>query len=152
MGGMMGQTPTPTATANSMLPYYGVFFAVIIAVTIVGVIGVAYYLVYPQIRMGTAQQPTALTMQPNVQYSLRLRVSLQNPNRRRTQNHHRIASPRRQIPAEIHQNRNGAQPTANTPHHRQIIRTRYRYTGKDRQHQPSVPCRLAKPKSLVALT
>lgn len=65
MGGMMGQTPTPTTTANSMLPYYGVLFAVIIAVTVVGVIGVAYYLVYPQIRTGTAQQPTALTMQPN---------------------------------------------------------------------------------------
>ena len=42
MGGMMGQTPTPTTTANSMLPYYGVLFAVIIAVTVVGVIGVAY--------------------------------------------------------------------------------------------------------------
>jgi predicted transcriptional regulator len=66
MGGMMNQTPTTTTTASSMLPYYGILFAVIIAVTIVGVIGVAYYLVYPQIRMGTAQQPTALTMQPNV--------------------------------------------------------------------------------------
>ncbi len=72
MGGMMGQTPTPTTTANSMLPYYGVLFAVIIAVTIVGVIGVAYYLVYPQIRTGTTQQPTALTMQPHVSDSLRL--------------------------------------------------------------------------------
>jgi predicted transcriptional regulator len=66
MGGMMGQTPTPTATVNSILPYYGVLFAAIIAITVVGVIGVAYYLVYPQIRTGTADQPTALTMQPNV--------------------------------------------------------------------------------------
>lgn len=66
MGGMNNPTPTPTTTATSMLPYYGILFAVIIAVTIVGVIGVAYYLVYPQIRMGTAQQPTALTMAPNV--------------------------------------------------------------------------------------
>ena len=65
MGGMMGQTPTPTTTANSMLPYYGVLFAAIIAVTVIGVIGVAYYLVYPQIRTGTTQ-PTALTMPPNV--------------------------------------------------------------------------------------
>ncbi len=56
-GGMM-HTPTPTATApSSMLPYYGALFAVIIAVTVVGVIGVAYYLVYPQIRMGTAPTP-----------------------------------------------------------------------------------------------
>lgn len=66
MGGMMGQTPTPATTANAMLPYYGVLFGAIIAVTVIGVIGVAYYLVYPQIRTGTAEQPTALTMQPNV--------------------------------------------------------------------------------------
>jgi uncharacterized membrane protein len=53
-GGMM-HTPTPTATASSsMLPYYGALFAVIIAVTVVGVIGISYYLVYPQIRMGAA--------------------------------------------------------------------------------------------------
>jgi hypothetical protein len=65
MGGMMGQTPTPTTTANSMLPYYGVLFAAIIAVTIVGVIGVAYYLVYPQIRMGTTQPPITLNQPVN---------------------------------------------------------------------------------------
>jgi predicted transcriptional regulator len=60
MGGMMSQTPTPTTTASSMLPYYGVLFAVLIAVTIVSVIGVSYYLVYPQIRMGVAATaPTA---------------------------------------------------------------------------------------------
>jgi predicted transcriptional regulator len=56
-GGMM-HTPTPTATASSsMLPYYGALFAVIIAVTVVGVIGISYYLVYPQIRTGTASAP-----------------------------------------------------------------------------------------------
>jgi hypothetical protein len=64
MGGMMSQTPTPTTTASSMLPYYGVLFAVLIAITIVSVIGISYYLVYPQIRMGptpsitTSAQPT----------------------------------------------------------------------------------------------
>jgi Uncharacterized membrane-associated protein/domain len=64
MGGMMGQTPTPTTTTSSMLPYYGVLFAVLIAITIVGVVGVSYYLVYPQIRMGTAPQPpVAITQQ-----------------------------------------------------------------------------------------
>lgn len=61
MGGMMGQTPTPTPTTNSILPYYGVLFALLIAVTVVGVIGVSYYLVYPQIRMGQATQPIPAT-------------------------------------------------------------------------------------------
>lgn len=70
MGGMMNQTPTSTATAaSSMLPYYGVLFAVLIAVIIISVIGVAYNLVYPQIRMGPTQtaaptrtvQPTSTT-------------------------------------------------------------------------------------------
>jgi hypothetical protein len=32
-----------------MLPYYGVLFAVLIAVAVIGVVGVSYYLVYPQI-------------------------------------------------------------------------------------------------------
>ncbi len=64
MGGMMGQTPTPTAT-NTMLPHYGVLFAVLIGVTVVSVIGVAYYLVYPQIRMGTTQLPLTLTPPAN---------------------------------------------------------------------------------------
>jgi uncharacterized membrane protein len=56
MGGMMGQTPAPTAT-NTFLPYFGILFTVLIGVTVLGLIGVAYYLVYPQIRMGTLQQP-----------------------------------------------------------------------------------------------
>jgi predicted transcriptional regulator len=61
-GGMM-HTPTPTATtSSSMLPYYGVLFAVIIAVTIVGVIGIAYYLVYPQIRMGVVSAQPQVTV------------------------------------------------------------------------------------------
>jgi uncharacterized membrane protein len=62
MGGMMNQTPAPTTTASSMLPYYGVLFAVLIAVTIISVVGISYYLVYPQIRMGPTQ--TVATVQP----------------------------------------------------------------------------------------
>jgi uncharacterized membrane protein len=62
--GMMGQTPTPTT--SSILPYYGVLFAVLIGVTILGVIGISYYLVYPQIRIGSNQLTTAtLTQQAN---------------------------------------------------------------------------------------
>src|SRR5512138_1618444 len=58
--GMMGGTgsTTPTATSAS-LPYFGVLFAVLIGVTVVGIVGVTYYLVYPQIRMGAT--PIAVT-------------------------------------------------------------------------------------------
>jgi hypothetical protein len=64
MGGMMGQYPTATPTPTSlMLPYFGALFAVLIGVTVIGVIGVSYYLVYPQIKMGTVP-PAAITSQP----------------------------------------------------------------------------------------
>ncbi len=53
MGGMMGQTGTPTTTTSSFLPYFGVLFAVLIGVTIVGIVGLGCYLLYPQIRVGT---------------------------------------------------------------------------------------------------
>jgi len=65
MGGMMGQTPTPTINANTILPYYGILFAVLIAVIIISVIGIAYYLVYPQIRVGNTQTPTIQGLQIN---------------------------------------------------------------------------------------
>ncbi len=52
MGGMMGQTPTPTPATDALLPMFGVAFAVLIVIAIVGVIGISYYLVYPQIRSG----------------------------------------------------------------------------------------------------
>lgn len=52
MGGMMGQTGTTPVAANPSLTYFGVLFAVLVSVTIIGIIGISYYLVYPQIRMG----------------------------------------------------------------------------------------------------
>jgi uncharacterized membrane protein len=65
MGSMMGQNGNTTqTTANSQwLPYFGVSFAILIALTVVGIIGIAYYLLYPQIRMGTAT-PTFTTAIP----------------------------------------------------------------------------------------
>ena len=62
-GGMMGgSTPIPTATTNSILPYYGAIFAVLIALVVLAVVGISYYLVYPQIRMGSvSMQPIAAT-------------------------------------------------------------------------------------------
>lgn len=55
MGGMMGQTGTAPVAANPTLTYFGILFAVLVSVTIVGVIGIAYYLLYPQIRIGAIQ-------------------------------------------------------------------------------------------------
>jgi hypothetical protein len=49
---MMGQTGSTQASTNSLLPYYGILFAVVIGLAVFGIIGVAYYLLYPQIRMG----------------------------------------------------------------------------------------------------
>lgn len=66
MGGMMGQTPTPTPATNSLLPMFGAAFAVLIAIAVVGVIGISYYLVYPQIRTGTATpEPTSVQSAAN---------------------------------------------------------------------------------------
>ena len=54
--GMMGPTGSmQPATASPLLPYFGALFAVLVSVTIIGIIGVAYYLLYPQIRIGAMQ-------------------------------------------------------------------------------------------------
>ncbi len=63
-GGMMGHTQTQQTTATTWLPIFGVLFAVLIGVTVLGVVGVSYYLVYPQIRVG-AVQPTVTLTQPS---------------------------------------------------------------------------------------
>lgn len=61
VGGMMGHTQTQQTTATTWLPVFGVLFAVLIAITILGVAGVSYYLVYPQISVGAVQPAVALT-------------------------------------------------------------------------------------------
>jgi uncharacterized membrane protein len=61
-GGMMGQNPTGNTTqasSNSLLPYFGAAFAVMIGETVVGIVGVSYYLLYPQMKFGATQPPTA---------------------------------------------------------------------------------------------
>jgi uncharacterized membrane protein len=51
-GGMMGQNSYVATSTDSMLPYFGVAFAVLIALTVLGLVGLGYYLLYPQIRVG----------------------------------------------------------------------------------------------------
>jgi uncharacterized membrane protein len=63
-GGMMGGQ-TGTTSTNTLLPYFGVLFAILIAVTIIGVLGVGYYLLYPQIRTSPVETPVALTQLAN---------------------------------------------------------------------------------------
>ncbi len=60
--GMMGQNQATQTTTNQLLPYFGVLFAVMISVTIIGVVGLAYYLLYPQIKFGVAPEPTMQTV------------------------------------------------------------------------------------------
>jgi hypothetical protein len=64
MGSMMGQT-NPTST-NPLVSYFGALFAVFIGVTVVGIVGVSYYLLYPQIRMGAATPNVQIGSQPQV--------------------------------------------------------------------------------------
>jgi uncharacterized membrane protein len=62
MGSIMGHDDTVVQATNvSYLPYYGILYAVLIAVTVIGVVGLSYYVVYPQIRVGAAPQPTSMT-------------------------------------------------------------------------------------------
>lgn len=64
MGDMMGQTGTPATTTTSLLPYFGVLFAVLIGVTFFGIVGLGYYLLYPQIRVGNMQSMQTSVAQP----------------------------------------------------------------------------------------
>ena len=68
MGGMMGQTQTgvTAASTNPLLPYFGVLFVILIGTTIVGIAGLAYYLLYPQIRMGAVQPAVQNASQQNL--------------------------------------------------------------------------------------
>jgi uncharacterized membrane protein len=56
--GMMGQTSAAQTATNPLLSYFGVLFAVMIGLIVVGIIGLAYYLLYPQIRIGIVQPQT----------------------------------------------------------------------------------------------
>ncbi len=55
MNGMMGGTTSTPTSNNSLLPYFGVLFAIMIGITVVGIVGIGYYLVYPQMKMGAVQ-------------------------------------------------------------------------------------------------
>jgi hypothetical protein len=63
-GGMMGGSGVPNASVqNPALPYFGVLFVVLIGVTIVGVVGLAYYLAFPEIKTGVVSKPVGPVLQ-----------------------------------------------------------------------------------------
>ena len=53
MGGMMGGVPQ-TSTLNPALPYFGVLFVVLIGLIIAGVVGLAYFVAFPEIKTSVA--------------------------------------------------------------------------------------------------
>jgi predicted transcriptional regulator len=59
MGGMMGQTGQNAISTNPLISYFGAIFAVLIGVIVIGIVGLAYYVAYPQMRMGTTQSSVA---------------------------------------------------------------------------------------------
>jgi uncharacterized membrane protein len=64
---MMGQNgQSTTATANAWLPTFGIIFAVIIVLVVASIVGVAYYLLYPQMRIGIAQTTPTVASYPAV--------------------------------------------------------------------------------------
>src|SRR3972149_3199186 len=62
MWGMMGGA-APTSVQNPMLPYFGVLFVVLIGVTVTGIGGLAYYVLFPEIRKSVAVE----TVEPILQ-------------------------------------------------------------------------------------
>ena len=66
MGGMMGGTSQP-AVQNSALPFFGVAFVVMVGVTVVGVVGLAYYVALPEIKTGAAPVVCEPVLQGNVE-------------------------------------------------------------------------------------
>jgi uncharacterized membrane protein len=70
-GGMMGQNGyfgnnNTTTAANIWLPTFGIIFAVVIIIIVASIVGVAYYLLYPQIRIGAAPTAPVVESYPEV--------------------------------------------------------------------------------------
>jgi hypothetical protein len=63
-GGMMGGGSTQ-AVVNPLMPYFGALFIVLVSLVIVGVVGLTYYLIYPQIPIGAAPQNQQATAPSN---------------------------------------------------------------------------------------
>ena len=68
MGGS-GSTVPPLTTQSSIPSYFGVLFVVLIGVTIVGIGGLAYFFVFPEIRTGAVTKPAEPIVKSGVEQS-----------------------------------------------------------------------------------
>src|SRR3990170_3514146 len=66
MDGMMGGSSQPSVQ-NPALPFFGVAFVVLVAVAVVGVVGLAYYVALPEIKAGAAPVVCEPVPQGNVE-------------------------------------------------------------------------------------
>jgi uncharacterized membrane protein len=65
MGGMMGQTTTTIATSSATAGYFWTTIAVLAAAVVISIAGFAYYLAYPQIKIGTVNAANLAPHQVN---------------------------------------------------------------------------------------
>lgn len=57
MGGYTGYGGTQTQSASSVAPYFGVAFVVLVGISVVGIGGLVYFLIFPEIRSGAVVTP-----------------------------------------------------------------------------------------------
>jgi uncharacterized membrane protein len=65
-GGMMGQTTTTIATSTATAGYFWTIVATLSAWAVISIAGLAYYLAYPQIKMGSVKTASFVPQQANV--------------------------------------------------------------------------------------
>jgi len=64
MGGMMVGVPQ-TSVQNPALPYFGVLFVVLIGVIVIGIVGLAYFVAFPEIKTGVESVSCETSLQCN---------------------------------------------------------------------------------------
>jgi hypothetical protein len=64
MGGMMGGVPQ-TSVQTPALPYFGVLFVVLIGVIVIGVVGLAYFVAFPEVKTGVESVSCETSLQCN---------------------------------------------------------------------------------------
>ena len=64
MGRMMGGVPQ-TSVQNPAVPYFGVLFVVLIGVIVIGIVGLAYFVAFPEIKTGVESVSCETSLQCN---------------------------------------------------------------------------------------
>ncbi|MGD6809589.1 MAG: helix-turn-helix transcriptional regulator [Candidatus Bathyarchaeia archaeon] len=92
MSGMMGQTATSIATANETSGYFWTAFAVISAVLAISVVCFAYYLAYPQVKIGPVNNTKnqASTQTSNITPSTNGSLAYESIEKTFTEDEHKV--------------------------------------------------------------